>query len=157
MKWLNKNHKRSKKMLHSYTKIWLHVIWSVKNRKRIISPEKAIVIRKHIIEYANKEGIKLESINIQPEHMHTSIELPSDMCVKDIVKKLKGESSHYINSTDLFKFKFNWQRGYGAFSFGASQLEVVKNYISNQANHHRKQNFNTEWNMLLEKYGLIGH
>jgi len=141
-------------MLHSFVKIWIHIVWSTKKRTRLILPEKAIIIRENILEYAKENEILLESINIQPEHVHALILLPSDKMVKDIVKSIKGESSHYINASKLFQQPFSWQRGYGAFSIGASQVETVKNYIRNQEKHHQKRSFRDEWNLLLEKYGL---
>ena len=114
-------------MLHSYTKIWIHLIWSTKNRVRVI----------------------------KPEHLHCLIELPSDRMLKDIVKNLKGESTHYINENQILSMHFNWQRGYGAFSVCASQYNRVKRYIKNQTEHHRRQSFSEEWNLLLKKYGIL--
>ena len=141
-------------MLHSYLQVWLHIVWRTKKSERIIFDEKALNIRQHIIEYSEKSNIKIESINIQPEHVHTLINFPSDKMIKDIVKTLKGESSHYINANNIIPGAFSWARGYGAFSVGHSQLEMVKNYISNQTDHHNRRSFTEEWNLILEKYGL---
>ncbi len=142
-------------MLHSYTKIWIHLVWSTKNRVRVIKPEIAPEIHHHIIEYAKKNEIILEILNIQPEHLHCLIELPSDRMLKDIVKTLKGESAHYINENRILSMHFNWQRGYGAFSVSASQYNRVKRYIKNQTEHHHRQSFSEEWNLLLKKYGIL--
>jgi len=141
-------------MIHSYLQVWLHIVWRTKNSERILFDQKAIQIRQHIIDYAKKSNIWLEAINIQPEHVHTLINLPSDKMIKDIVKTLKGESSHYINSNSLCPKAFSWARGYGAFSLGNSQLDVVKNYITNQAEHHKRRRFKEEWELILEKYRL---
>jgi len=141
-------------MKHSFTKILVHLIWRTKNGQRIIFSEKAIKIRNIIIEHCNKNGIILEGINIQPEHIHALIEMQSDKTVKDIVKSIKGASSHYINEKDLFKVPFSWQRGYGAFSIGNSQVKVVKDYITNQSEHHKRRTFSDEWKILLDKYGI---
>jgi len=141
-------------MLHSYLQVWLHIVWRTKNSERILFDKKAIQIREHIIGYAKKSNIWIEAINIQPEHVHTLINFPSDRMIKDIVKTLKGESSHYINTNSLCPKAFAWARGYGAFSLGHSQLEVVKNYISSQSEHHKRRSFTEEWGLILEKYGL---
>ncbi len=70
------------------------------------------------------------------------------------MKLLKGESSHWINENNLISQKFNWQRGYGAFSVSPSHLTVVRKYIANQDEHHRTKTFLEEYNTILKKYGL---
>ncbi|MDD3050469.1 MAG: IS200/IS605 family transposase [Candidatus Cloacimonetes bacterium] len=141
-------------MIHSYLQVWLHIVWRTHDSERLLYNEKAIQIRQHIIDYAQKSNIHIESINVQPEHIHTLINFPSDKMIKDVVKTLKGESSHYINANNLCPKAFSWARGYGAFSLGHSQLDTVKNYISNQSEHHKRRSFTEEWNIILKRYGL---
>jgi REP element-mobilizing transposase RayT len=141
-------------MLHSYVANWLHIIWSTKDRERIIGKEKAIKIRSHLLEHAIEIECPIETINIQPEHLHILLNLPSSINLDDILKKLKGESSHWINSEKLFRGHFHWQKGYGAFSVSASQIDTVKKYIKNQAEHHRKKTFVEEYDTILKKYGF---
>ena len=141
-------------MQHSFTKILVHIVWRTKKGQRIIFSEKAIAIRNIIIEYCAENRIFLEGINVQPEHVHVLVEMQSDKTIKDIVKSIKGASSHYINERNLFKVPFSWQRGYGAFSIGRSQIKVLKNYIANQSEHHKRRSFNEEWKILLERYGI---
>jgi REP element-mobilizing transposase RayT len=134
--------------------IWVHLVWRTKDSERLFFNENAVEIRNHIIDYAKQEKISLEAIQIQPEHVHALINLPSNVLLKDVIKKLKGESSHFVNSENLLNKSFSWARGYGGFSLGASQLETVKKYIENQKEHHRVKSFNEEWSILLQKYGL---
>ena len=141
-------------MLHSYTKVWIHLIWTTKNRKRILIPKIYPVIHKHIIEYAAKSVVHIENLNIQPEHIHCLFNLPSDKKIEDTAKSLKGESSHWINEEKLLPEYFSWQRGYGAFSVSASQVEKVKTYIKNQDEHHRRLSFKEEYEAFLVKYGF---
>lgn len=105
------------------------------------------------MKYAKNNNIEILSINIQSNHLHLLISLRSDQKVDEIVKRLKGESSHWINSENIIKPKFSWQRGYGAFSISSSHLEAVKNYIKNQDEHHRKVSFIDEYKKILTKYG----
>ena len=113
------------------------------------------MIREHILKNCLNSNIQLEAINIQPEHVHAIINLPSDRLLKDIVKTIKGEASYFINSNNLCKKAFAWGRGYGAFSLGKSQFEIVKAYVRNQDKHHQKRSFTEEWNILLKKYELV--
>lgn len=144
----------NKQMLHSYVRVWIHLIWTTKNRKRILIPKICLVIHKHIIEYAAKSVVSIESLNIQPEHVHCLFNLLSNEKIEDIVKSLKGESSHWINEEKLLSGYFSWQRGYDAFSVSASQLEKVKAYIRNQDEHHRRLSFKEEYEAFLIKYGF---
>jgi len=140
-------------MLHSYIKLYVHIIWGTKERFNYFNFEIRDIIKKHILDYAKENNIEILSINVQPDHLHLLISLRSDQKVDDIVKRLKGESSHWINSENIIKPKFSWQRGYGAFSISSSHLEAVKNYIKNQDEHHKKFSFIDEYKKILNKYG----
>lgn len=142
-------------MLHSYVANWLHIIWSTKDHERIISKDNAVKIRDHIIKHAVEIKCPIETINIQPEHLHILLNLPSSMNLEDVVKRLKGESSHWINGEKLFRGHFHWQKGYGAFSVNVPQMDTVKNYIKNQEEHHRRKTFVEEYNTFLKKYGFV--
>ena len=140
-------------MLHSYTKLYVHLIWGTKNRFNYFNKEIRDLVKGHILKYAKENNIEVLSINIQSDHLHLLISLRSDQKVDDIVKRLKGESSHWINSENIIKPKFSWQRGYGAFSISSSHLDAVKNYIKNQDEHHKKVSFIDEYKKILTKYG----
>jgi len=140
-------------MLHSYTKLYVHLIWGTKNRFNYFNKEIRDLVKDHILKYAKENNIEVLSINIQSDHLHLLISLRSDQKVDDIVKILKGESSHWINSENIIKPKFSWQRGYGAFSISSSHLDAVKNYIKNQDEHHKKVSFIDEYKKILTKYG----
>ncbi len=115
-----------KYMLHSHTKIFIHIIWTPKNRERLFKKELKKKVASHLIEKAKSELIPFISLNIQAEHIHGLINLPTDKCLADFMQKIKGESSFWINQNKLFSKHFNWQRGYGGYSVSASQLETVK-------------------------------
>ena len=141
-------------MPHSYIANWLHIIWSTKDRDRCLFKASAVKIRQHLIEKAEKNNAPIETINIQPEHVHILINLPATKSLDSVVHQLKGESSHWINDEKIVPGKFRWQKGYGAFSLGVSILEQVKEYIKNQEEHHRRKTFLEEYGEFLEKYGF---
>src|SRR3990172_1007081 len=141
-------------MLHSYTRIIVHLIWATKNRQKLISKAARPRIEDHIRYYAKENEILLDSINVQVEHVHGLIYLLSNQQVDQVAKLLKGESSHWINENNLLPQRFSWQRGYGAFSVSPSHLNVVRRYIAHQDVHHRTKTFLEEYNEILKKYGF---
>jgi putative transposase len=141
-------------MLHSYTKILVHLVWATKNRERVLTKEVRPLVQRHISEYARENQIALEALNVQMEHVHALINLSSNQKVEDVVKLLKGESSHWINDENMIAQKFSWQRGYGAFSVSPSHYERLKLYINNQDEHHRRKTFAEEYQTILRKYGF---
>ena len=140
--------------LHSHVKIWVHLIWSTQNRKRVLNKQLRTKLFDHIVHIKDEIGIEIEKMNIQPEHVHLLFCLPTSKSIGAIVKNLKGESSHWINDDNMITGKFRWQRGYGAFSVSISQLEKVKNYIENQDEHHKRKSFTEEYEKWLQKYGV---
>jgi len=131
--------------LHSYVKLYVHLIWTTHNRKRILKTNLRIALFKHYIERSKELNIVFKKMNIQPEHVHILLSLPSDKTIAKIAKDLKGESSNWINENKFISGKFRWQRGYGAFSVSASQIEIVKQYIKNQDEHHKRKSFQEEY------------
>jgi putative transposase len=140
-------------MLHSFTKIYIHLVWSTKTREPLLVKDVRSLVEKHILDYSEAKEINILSIKTQIDHVHVLISLGSDQKVDDLVKLMKGESSHWINSENLIRSKFSWQRGYGAFSVSSSHVEVVKKYILNQDEHHRTKTYGEELRTILQKYG----
>ena len=142
-------------MLHAYVRNYLHITWSSKNRVRVLQRNSQIKLKDYIIEKSKEIQCPVLSINTQPEHIHLLVDLPANICLSDLVQKIKGSSSHWINEKKLIGAKFSWQRGYGVFSVSASQLDVVKNYIRNQDEHHRRNSFEEEYNEWKRNYGFF--
>ncbi len=143
-------------MAHSLTKIWIHGTFATHNREQlIIEPiEKAIhnKIRNIII---NDLKCPLKIINGMPDHVHILFQINTSVTIEDIFKMVKGSSSHWINHGDLIKNKFAWQTGYAAFSVSESQIQIVEQYIFNQKEHHKKFNFQQEYEGFLKNHGLL--
>ena len=142
-------------MLHSFIRNYLHITWTVKDRLRILQDNDKLELKDFIIKKSKENECPVLALNIQPEHIHLLIDLPSNQCLSDFVQSLKGSSSHWLNEQKFVKGKFSWQRGYGAFSVSASQLDVVKDYIRNQDEHHRRKTFEEEYNEWKRNYGFI--
>jgi REP element-mobilizing transposase RayT len=142
-------------MLHSYVRNYLHITWSTDDRVRVFQGNTKIQLKDFFLEKSKEMNTPVISINVQPEHIHVLVDLPSNLCLADFVQKIKGASSHWINEQKLVHTKFSWQRGYGAFSVSASQLEIVKKYIQNQDAHHKKKTFEEEYQEWKESYGFF--
>lgn len=142
-------------MLHSFIRNYLHITWSTKDRVSVFNNDSKIRLKDFVLEKAKENKTPVLSVNVQPEHIHLLIDLPSDLCLADFVQKIKGASSFWINQEKLIDAKFSWQRGYGAFSVSASQLDVVKNYIRNQDKHHKRESFEEEYKQWKRNYGFF--
>ena len=142
-------------MLHSFIRNYLHITWSTKDRVSVFNNDSKIRLKDFVLEKAKENKTSVLSVNVQPEHIHLLIDLPSDLCLADFVQKIKGASSFWINQEKLVNAKLFWQRGYGAFSVSASQLDVVKNYIRNQDKHHKIKSFEEEYKEWKENYGFL--
>ncbi len=140
-------------MPHSLVKVYVHFVWNTKYHERILLGDTRQRVKEHIQYYAEENGIALEALNVQPEHVHLLMWLGRDQKIEDIAKLLKGESSHWINHNDLVKQKFAWQTGYAAFSVSYQTLETVKSYIHGQDEHHRLKTFIEEYQDMLLKSG----
>jgi REP element-mobilizing transposase RayT len=136
-----------------YTKIWIHLIWSTKNREKSIIRDLKQQLISHIKENCNKKGIIVNSINCVSDHIHILISLHPDQKLSNVVQLIKGESSFWINKNKLTRMKFEWQSEYMAASVSESNVERVRKYILNQETHHTKKSFSQEIKELLEKMG----
>jgi putative transposase len=138
-----------------YTKIWIHLIWSTKNREKTITKKLRPALLAHINENAKSKKIFIDQMNCVNEHIHILISLGNDQSISKVVRLLKGESSHWINKQKLTTGKFEWQDEYFAVSVSESIVEKVRNYIQNQEEHHRIKSFTEEYEEFIEKYGFV--
>ena len=118
--------------LHSYVRVYVHVIWRIKKRAMVLTDTIRPAVKEHLLQYANNNDIKVETLNVQSDHVHALIDLSSTQRLEDVLHLLKGESSHWINSDNLVSGKFSWQRGYGAFSVSLTDRRRVRAYIDGQ-------------------------
>jgi REP element-mobilizing transposase RayT len=104
--------------------------------------------------YALQKGIYMKINYVNADHTHALIDLPTSVCIEDVIKLFKGSSSHWINQNRIIRGKFYWGRGYGAFSVSHSDVDRVARYIANQEEHHRKHSFAEEYERFVRRYGL---
>ena len=137
-------------MSDTYTQIYVHVVFDVKNRLSLIQAEWQDELYKHISEIITNRGHKLMQIGGMPDHVHILFEMHSAQSVSELMQDIKGGSSFWINQKQLVVGKFSWQEGYGAFSQGKSQIEDVVKYIQQQEFHHMERNYAEEYLELLK-------
>ncbi len=138
-----------------FVKVWIHIVWSTKNRHPYLKPEIRSKVFDHIRENALQKGIFLDFIGGYVDHIHCLISLGTNQTLEDVVRLLKGESSFWINKNKLTKLKFGWQEEYFAVSVSESNLEGVRNYIARQEEHHRGRTFEKEFEDFLNRAGFV--
>ena len=137
----------------SYVRIWVHLVFSTKNRQPWLHKKLRYEIQKHIMENCSEKKIFLQIINGYTEHLHCLISLGKDQCISNVAQLIKGESSFWINNNNLISDKFYWQDDYFAVSVSESQVKRVIEYIKNQKKHHSKKSFAEEAEEFIKKYG----
>lgn len=141
-------------MPHSFTKIWIHAIWSTKERVPLIHPTVETKIHQFMSEQLRELGCPERIINGMPDHIHCLFLLSPQKSIAEVIKQIKGSSSHFINQNYLINEKFAWQTGYAAYSVSESVVEKVFHYIKNQKQHHAKKSFQKEYDAFLNLFGL---
>ena len=137
-------------MPHSFNKIWIHAIWSTKARLPLIHPMIESKIHQFIAEQLREQGCPVRIINGMPDHIHCLFLLSPQRSIAEVIKQIKGGSSHFINQNNLITEKFAWQTGYAAYSVSESVVDKVFQYIKNQKQHHSNKTFQQEYNAFLK-------
>jgi putative transposase len=141
-------------MANTYTQIYIHYVFAVQNRLGLIQNRWRDDLYKYMSgTIANKEH-KLLSIGGMPDHVHTLVSMSPKQSSSDLMADIKRSSSLWINDNRFVKGKFSWQEGFGAFSYGKSQIHDVVNYIERQEQHHRKQTFMEEYLEFLKLFEI---
>jgi len=142
-------------MANTYSQLYIQLVFAVKGRQQLINGDWKSELNKYISGIITNQGHKSINVNGMPDHIHAFIGLNPERNISDLVREMKSESSNYINSRKLLQGKFNWQGGYGAFSYSQSQVQQVYNYIENQELHHQKKTFREEYYGLLKAFNII--
>ena len=138
----------------SYVKIWIHAVWTVKDRKPILNQDIRQKVFEHIHQNAVTKEIMMEIVNGYHNHVHCLFRLKNNQTIENVMQLIKGESSYWFNKSELTNSKLNWQKEYFAVSVSESQVEKVKNYIANQEEHHRTKSWDEEYDEFISKYGF---
>ncbi len=142
-------------MPNTYSQIYIQLVFATKGREITIHPNFREEIEKYICGIFNNKNQKVIAIYANPDHIHIFFSYKNlVISIPELVKIVKVESTKFINDKEFCQRKFSWQEGYGAFSYSKSQAEVVKKYVLNQEEHHKKKSFRTEYLQLLEKFEI---
>lgn len=141
-------------MANTYTQIHIHFVFAVKFRYGIIQDHWKDNLYKYITGIVQNNNHKLLAINGMPDHIHILIGIRPSQSISDLMKDVKQGSSLWINENKFTNGRFEWQEGYGAFSYSKSQINTVIEYIQNQEIHHKKRTFREEYLEFLEKFEI---
>ena len=139
-------------MANTYTQIHIHGVFAVQNRISLIQKQWQDELYKYISGIITNNGHKLLQIGGMPDHVHVLFGMRPTQSLSDLMQDIKGNSSSWINQKRLVRGKFSWQEGFGAFSYGKSQVDRVVKYIQLQEKHHKKRNFAEEYLELLKLF-----
>lgn len=141
-------------MANTYHQIYVQTVFAVKYRNAIIAKEWKSQLLGVIGILINETGCKTIIVNGVGDHVYCFVGLKPVVSASELMKKVKAKSSKYINDNNLTKHRFEWQEGYGIFSYGQSQIDAVYKYIQNQEYHHKKQIFLDEYKDLLRLFKI---
>jgi len=141
-------------MANTYTQIYIQYVFAVQNRASLINEKWQTQLYKYISGIAEQHEHKLFAINGMPDHVHALISMNPKQAPSDLMYQIKRSSSLWINDNKLVAGKFSWQEGFGAFSYGKSQIPDIARYIENQQQHHKKRSFIEEYIELLNSFGI---
>jgi REP element-mobilizing transposase RayT len=138
----------------SFIKVYVHFVWSTKERFPFLNDSIRNQLFAHIHENAKKKNIYIDFINGYTDHVHLLVSLNDDLSIGKIAQLIKGESSHWINQMQLTASKFEWQDEYLAIGVGDDKLDVVRKCIAKQPEHHKKVSWADEYNKFIKRFGF---
>lgn len=141
-------------MPNTYSQIYIQVVFAVSGRQNLIRENFRVELQRYISGIISNLNQKLYAIYCMPDHVHILVSVKPDIKLSDLVRDIKANSSRFINEKKWIVGKFQWQEGYGAFSYGYSQLQHVVNYILSQPQHHRQKTFREEYMQFLQEFKI---
>jgi putative transposase len=139
-------------MANTYTQIYIQAVFTVQNKLSLIKNEWKEELYKYITGIVQNNGHKMIAINGMPDHLHVFIGMKPNQSLSDLMQDVKGDSSKWIHEKGFIKGRFEWQAGFGGFSYSISQIDTVVKYINNQVQHHKAKTFIEEYLDFLEKF-----
>ena len=139
-------------MADTFTQIYIQIVFAVKGRDSLIFNSWEDELFKYITGIIRNKGQKMLAINGIPNHIHFLIGMKPSCCLSDLIREVKKSSNTFIREKRFSKFNFQWQEGFGAFSYSHSQIDNIIGYIMNQKEHHKNKSFKEEYENLLEEF-----
>jgi putative transposase len=140
-------------MSHTYCSLLFHCIFSTKERRKLIAPELQERLWAYMGGIARENGMTALEVGGTEDHVHLLLSLPSTMTIAGPMQKIKGGSSLWLHESCGLT-GFEWQKGYGAFTIGVSQVDATVKYIAGQMEHHRRRDFQVEFLAILKQHGI---
>ncbi|MDE0183896.1 MAG: IS200/IS605 family transposase [Candidatus Poribacteria bacterium] len=141
-------------MADTYSQIYLHIVFTVKSRQCLIPKQHKEALHQYITRIITNKRQTVIRINSMPDHIHILVGMTPNIALSDLVRDIKANSSKFINSMRWVAGRFEWQTGFGAFSYSHSQLNDVVNYIKNQEEHHTRHTFREEYLSFLKRFDI---
>jgi REP element-mobilizing transposase RayT len=141
-------------MANTYKSIYLQIIFAVKNRDALLSPNWRADIFKYIAGILNQRGHYSLAVNGHMDHIHIFFDYNTKELISDLVREIKKSTSNYIKKNRLSPYHFEWQSGYGVFSHGYREKDIIIKYVMNQEEHHRTRSFKEEYLSFLKSYEI---
>jgi putative transposase len=141
-------------MPQSLSFLLIHVVFSTKDRAPALDSSVRPALYAYLATVVRNADCECYRVGGVSDHVHLAIRLSRTITTAKLVEELKTSSSKWLKTQSPALAAFAWQRGYGAFSVGASDLEALRQYIDNQEEHHRKRTFQDEYRVILTKYGI---
>ena len=138
----------------TFSQIYIQIIFAVKGRNSLIQDSWEEKLFKYITGIVQNKGQKMLAINGVSNHIHFLIGLKPSCKISDLVREIKKSSNKFIKENKFTNYKFEWQEGYGAFSYSFSAIDNVIKYIKNQKEHHKKKQFKEEYKEFLTKFQI---
>jgi putative transposase len=141
-------------MANTFSQIYLQFVFAVQHRQSLIPKEHKEELHKYITGLVQNRKAKMLAVNSMPDHTHCFVGFKPTILIADFVKEIKVESNEFVNDKKWIKGHFNWQEGYGVFSYSHSHIDRVVKYVLNQEVHHQKKTFSQEYHQLLQKFDI---
>lgn len=141
-------------MAGTFSQIYIQVVFAVKSRDNLLQKHWRDNVFKYISGIIKSKDQKPIIVNGFADHVHIFLSVKPSICLSDLVRDIKNNTTNYINTNKWVRGKFSWQEGYGAFSYSKSQTEQVYQYILAQEEHHRQKTFKEEYLDFLAKYEI---
>jgi putative transposase len=141
-------------MPNTYSQLYIQAVFAVKYRNAVIDKSWRQNLMAVLGNLINETGCKTIIVNGVEDHVHCFFILQPKLSISDVMQSVKAKSSKWVNESKLILNRFEWQRGFGAFSYSKSHVDNVYNYIANQEAHHHKETFKEEYTKLLKAFGV---
>ena len=141
-------------MPNTYTQLYIHAVFAVKYRNALIKKHFQKELFAVIGNLINETGCSTIIVNGVEDHVHCLFRLKSTVSLSDVMKSVKAKSSKWINENEFLNERFEWQRGFGGFSYHSSMVQKIIHYIEGQEEHHRSESFKTEYHKTLTEFNV---